>query len=149
MWYMTLFETSDILRSSSGLHITHDMYINGIFMLLFNLTITRGASVSHTSHPENSNIIIDLKFNKTLPEAITCLLYLQFDNSFRLDFARTIRPHSKTLNRHCASTVYTAKDQLIPRLFHFRFPITINRAKFCHRHQTCRPPPPQGEVHNG
>jgi len=66
------------------------MYINGYFMLLFDLTLDRGASECHTSNPVNGNIRIQFKFIKPLPEAITCLLYLEFDNSVRIDFARNV-----------------------------------------------------------
>ena len=59
-------------------------------MLLFDLTLDRGASESHTSHPENGSIRIEWKFDKSLLEAITCLLYIEFDNSVLIDFQRTI-----------------------------------------------------------
>ena len=77
MGYRTLFEVSGIHHSNSGLQITHDMYINGYFMLLFDLTHDRVASEGHTSHPVNSNIRVELKFSKPLPEPITCILYLE------------------------------------------------------------------------
>jgi hypothetical protein len=38
----------------------------------------------------NGNIRIELKFAKALPEAITCFLYLKYDNSVRIDLARTV-----------------------------------------------------------
>jgi len=66
------------------------MYINGSFMLLFDLTTDRSASERHTSHPENGNIKIGLKFGKPLPAAITCMLYLEFDNSLLIDFSRNV-----------------------------------------------------------
>jgi len=72
----TLFEGSGIHHSNAGHQITHDMFVNGYFMLLFYLTPDQGASESHTSHPEQGNIRVEIKFAKTLPEAITCLLYL-------------------------------------------------------------------------
>ena len=40
----TLFEGSGIHHSNSGLQITHDMYINGYYMLLFLLTPDRRTS---------------------------------------------------------------------------------------------------------
>ena len=43
MGYRTVFEASSIHHSYSGLKITHDMYINGYFMLLFDLTPDRSA----------------------------------------------------------------------------------------------------------
>jgi hypothetical protein len=39
MRYRTLFEGSGIHHSNSGLQITHDIYINGYFILLFDLTL--------------------------------------------------------------------------------------------------------------
>ena len=57
------------------------MYKNVYIMLLFDLTPDRGDSAGHTSHPEKGNIRIELKFNKPLPKAITCLLYLEYDYS--------------------------------------------------------------------
>ena len=43
----TLLEGSGIHHSNSGLQITHDMYINGYFMLLFDQTHDRAASEGH------------------------------------------------------------------------------------------------------
>jgi len=90
MGYRTLFEASGIQHLNTGLQITPDMHINGYFMLLFDLTPDRGASEGHKSHPENGSIRIELKFNKPLLEAITCLLYVEFDNSVLIDFERTV-----------------------------------------------------------
>ena len=81
MGYRTLCKASGIHHPKTGLQITHDMYINGYFMSLFDLTPDSGASEGHTSHPENGNIRIELKFNKPLPEPIMYLLYLELDKS--------------------------------------------------------------------
>ena len=40
--YRTLFEGSGIYHSNTGPQITHDMYINGYFMLLFDLILIGG-----------------------------------------------------------------------------------------------------------
>jgi len=90
MAYKTLFEGSGINHSNSGLQITHDMYISGYFMLLFNLTPDLAASEGHTSPVEAGNIRIELAFKEVLKEAITCLLYLEYDNSIRVDSLRTV-----------------------------------------------------------
>jgi hypothetical protein len=66
------------------------MYINGYFMLLFDLTPDRGASEGHTSLPENGNIWIELLFSKLLPESITCLLYLEYDSIVLINLALKI-----------------------------------------------------------
>jgi len=88
MGYRILFEVSGIHHSNAGHQIKHDMFVNCYFMLLFELTSEQGASEAHTSHPEQGNISLELKFVKPLPEAITCLLYLEFDNSVLINLAR-------------------------------------------------------------
>ena len=90
MCYRILFERSGINHSNVGQQIKHDMFISGYFMLLFVLTPNRGASESHTSHHEQCNIREDLKFDKPVPEAITCVLYLEFDNSVLINLARNV-----------------------------------------------------------
>ena len=80
MAYRMLFDASGIHQSNSGLQITNDIYIAGYFMLLFDLTLDRGASEGHTSLPDSGNIRIKLKFKKELSDAITCPLYLEYDN---------------------------------------------------------------------
>ena len=47
--YTTLFECTGIHHSNSGLQITHDMYINGFFMILYDLTPDLAASEGHAS----------------------------------------------------------------------------------------------------
>ena len=88
--YATLFECIGIHHSNSGLQITHDMYINEFCMILFDLAPDLAASEGHASPPTNGDIRIDLKFAKTLPESVTCLLYLEYDNSVRIDLARNV-----------------------------------------------------------
>jgi hypothetical protein len=91
--YRTLFEASGIRHSNTGLQITHDKYIAGHFLLLFDLTPDHGASECHSSHQESGHIRIEAKFAKPLPEAVTCLLYLEYDNCVRIDEKRTVTTH--------------------------------------------------------
>jgi hypothetical protein len=100
--YRTLFEGSGIHHSNLGLHVTHDMYIAGYFMLLFDLNPELAASEGHVSHPDNGNIRIEARFDKAIPEAITCLLYLEYYNSVHVDFARNVATDF-------ADNVHTAK----------------------------------------
>ena len=90
MSYTTPFEASGTHHSNSELQITHDMYTNGYFMLVFDLTTDDSASEFHTSHSENGYIRIELKFGKPLPKGIMCLLYIEFDNSLLIDFSRNL-----------------------------------------------------------
>ena len=66
------------------------MYINGFFVIVYDLTPDLAASEGHMSPPTSGDIRIDLKFAKALPEAITCLLYLEYDNSVHIDLARIV-----------------------------------------------------------
>jgi len=59
-------------------------------MLLFDLSPEQDASEAHTFHPEHGNIRVELKFAKPLPEAFTCLLYLEFHKSVLINLARNV-----------------------------------------------------------
>jgi hypothetical protein len=88
--YNSLFEGSGIRHSNVGKQVTHRMFIAGYFMLLFDLTPDRAAFEGHISLPDQGNIRLDLRFGKALSEAITCLLYLEYDNCVRIDQLRTV-----------------------------------------------------------
>jgi hypothetical protein len=90
MAYKTLFEGSGIHHSNSGLQVTHGMFISGYFMLLFDLTPDLAASEGHASPAESGTISIEVTFKEALKKAITCLLYLEYDNSVRVDFYRNV-----------------------------------------------------------
>jgi len=59
-------------------------------MIVYDLTPDLAASEGHSSAPRSGDIRIDLKFGTALPEAITCLLYLEYDNSIRIDLSRKV-----------------------------------------------------------
>jgi hypothetical protein len=77
--YSNLFYVSGIHHSNAGLQVTHDMFIGGFSMLLFDLSPVRAASEGHRPLPDKRAIRIECKFAKPLPEAITCL-YLECEN---------------------------------------------------------------------
>jgi hypothetical protein len=60
--YNTLFSGTGIHHSNPGLQITHDMYINGYFILLYDLTPDLAAAEEHTSPVEAGTIRIELTF---------------------------------------------------------------------------------------
>ena len=126
MGYRTLFEGSGIYHSNAGLQITHDMYIAGYFLLFFELTTDLSASEGHTSHMDSGNIMLELKFRKSLPDSITYLLYLEYDNSIRIDFSETSGPTFE--DGHSSNTVYLAKCQIDSRRIFIGYPTTFDRA---------------------
>ena len=89
MGYWTIFEASGIHHSNMELQITHDMYKSKYFVLLFVPIPDRGALERHMSHPESGIIRIEMKFKTALPDAITCLLYNEY-NCVRVDKSRII-----------------------------------------------------------
>jgi len=66
------------------------MYINGFFMLVFDLTQDLAASVGHASDSAHGHISLDMKFRKVLPDPLVCLLYLEYDVSIIIDALRTV-----------------------------------------------------------
>jgi hypothetical protein len=66
-------------------------------MHLYDLTPDLAASEGHTSTVENGNIRIEFTFKEALTQAITCLLYLEYDNSVRVDSLRII---TRLLKKH-------------------------------------------------
>jgi len=88
-------------------------------MLLFDLTPYRAASEGHTSHPDNGNNRVELKFSKPLPEPITCIFYLEYDNSFPVDTSRKVTTDFKKTIMKTSQILCTLKDV---RLFLLFFP---------------------------
>jgi hypothetical protein len=89
MAYKTLFRGTGIYHSNSGLQITHNMFINGYFRLLFYLTSDLAASEGHSFPVEGGTIRIELTYKEALKKAIPCLLYLEY-NAVRVDSLRTV-----------------------------------------------------------
>jgi hypothetical protein len=87
--YRTIFKACGIHHSNTGHQTTRDMYIHGYFMLLFDLTPDQAASEEHVSPPTNCHIRLELKFAETLPEALNCLLYLEYASTVRIEALRT------------------------------------------------------------
>jgi len=46
---------------------------------------------------------VELKFSKPLPEPITCIFYLEYDNSFRVDTSRAV-PTDFLINKQMDTT---------------------------------------------
>jgi hypothetical protein len=88
--YIVLIEGSGFHHRNTGHQITHDMYINGSFMPLFTLTPDRTASEVHVSHPDNGDVRNECKFADPLPEPITFLLYVEYENTVLGDYSRTV-----------------------------------------------------------
>jgi len=116
--YNTLFEGSGIRNSNAGLQVTHSIFIEGYFILLFDLTKDRAASEDHISFPDQGNIRLELRFDKPLSEVIACLLYLEYDNCVRIDQLRTVSADSN--NGHGGDTLHAKGRAIISRHVYLR-----------------------------
>jgi hypothetical protein len=65
------------------------LYINGYFMLFYDLTPDLAASEGHASDSVHGHVRLELKFGKALPDLLVCLLYLEYDGSILIDAIRT------------------------------------------------------------
>jgi hypothetical protein len=90
MAYQTLFSGLGIHHGNAGLQITPSQFMRGSFMLIFDLTPDGCASDGHTSLPDNCNIRIDVRFDEALAEAVTFVLYLEYDASIQIDKSRNV-----------------------------------------------------------
>jgi hypothetical protein len=90
MAYQTLFSGFAIHHGNTDIQITPAQFMKGSFMLVFDLTPDGCASEGDTSLPENGSIRIELKFDEALAEAVTILLYQEFDASIQIDGLRNI-----------------------------------------------------------
>ena len=59
-------------------------------MPIFDLTPDHAASEGHISQPDQVNTRLELQFDKQIPEVLTCLLYLEYDNGVGIDHLRTV-----------------------------------------------------------
>lgn len=88
--YLSLFTSSGTFFSDAGNSITREDYPGGFSILGFDLTEDLSASDSHLSIPRQGSVRLDLVFAKPLPEAITVILYAEFDNIIEIDRDRNI-----------------------------------------------------------
>jgi hypothetical protein len=71
--------------------ITLEMFTKGFYNLGFDLTPDREADEEHISVPCQENVRIEARFNKPLPERVTCILYAEFPGHVEIDNARNVR----------------------------------------------------------
>jgi hypothetical protein len=65
------------------------MYIDILYYYL--LSADHCACDEHTSLSKNGNIRIELKFDRAFTDPLTCLLYLEYDSTIRIDKLRNNR----------------------------------------------------------
>lgn len=88
--YQTLFKGTGIHHFDKGHQITKELFDNGYFLLAFDLTPDH----SNNSHCGNlinqGSIRIEGRFGEPISEAISCLVYCEFDSILEIDKSRVI-----------------------------------------------------------
>lgn len=87
---MSLFTSSGIFFSDAGNCITREDYRKGFALLGFDLTEDLSASDNHLGIPGQGSLRLDITFAKPLTEAITLLIYGEFDNIIEIDKDRNV-----------------------------------------------------------
>jgi len=88
--YNTLFSGIGIHYYDRGHQITKELYDNGYFFLAFDLTADHSYNSMFTNLLNNGTIRIEGRFAKELKEAVTCLVYCEFDATIEIDKNRNI-----------------------------------------------------------
>ena len=70
--------------------ITLKMFTNGFYILGFDLTPNREADEELISLPLQGNVHVEARFNKPLPEPVTCILYAEFPGHVEIENARNV-----------------------------------------------------------
>lgn len=88
--YYNLFNQLKVHRFDRGNQITPEAFNNGMFMLAYDLTADHDTSCN--SRIESGTLRLDAKFAEPIPNAITVLVYLQYDAQLLIDGERNVYP---------------------------------------------------------
>ena len=89
--YNTLFKGTGIHYYDKGHQITKDLFDNGYFLLAFDLTSDHSNNSFCTNLLNQGTLRIEGRFGKPLENAITCLVYCEFDSIVQIDNNRNVR----------------------------------------------------------
>ncbi|XP_022233289.2 uncharacterized protein LOC121405409 [Drosophila obscura] len=89
--YNMLFRASGIRHYDRGLQITKEMYDKNSFILAFDLTADHYNSTHCSNLISQGAIRIEGRFSEPLTEAVTCLVYCEYDSMIDIDKHRNIR----------------------------------------------------------
>lgn len=88
--YFSLFDHLNVRKLDRGNQITKELYDGGMFMLGYDLTADHNSTCNNRL--ESGTLRLDAKFSENLSNAITVLVYLQFDSYLLIDANRVVYP---------------------------------------------------------
>lgn len=88
--YQSLFSALGIHYHDRGHQISKELYDKGAFMTAFDLTPDQCYNSHYDNLLNHGSIRIEGRFEKPLEEAVTCLVYCEFDSTVYIDYNRNI-----------------------------------------------------------
>jgi hypothetical protein len=85
--YETIFSSTGIHHDDRAHMITLEMSIRVFY---FDLTPDREAHEEHMNLPLPGNVRIEPRYNKPLPEPVTCILFAEFPGVVEIDKVRRV-----------------------------------------------------------
>jgi hypothetical protein len=89
--FMELYSILGKAGEDTDIGISRENYLNGMFLLPFDVTPTSAANMEYLSKKEGGNCRLELQFRKPLPNNIIVLTYAIFPNELRIDGVRNCR----------------------------------------------------------
>jgi hypothetical protein len=88
--YHSLYSGTGIHHQDEGNGISRADYPNGYMLLAFDLTPDQSANMGHWSPARNGNLRVEVRFTKALEEALTCILYAEFNSMIEISHLRDV-----------------------------------------------------------
>ena len=89
--FMELYSILEKAGEDMDIGIDPNDFVNGMFILPFDVTPTSAANMEYLSKKEGGHCRIELQFKKTLPHNIIIITYAIFPNELRIDGTRNCR----------------------------------------------------------
>ncbi|GFQ84233.1 uncharacterized protein F54H12.2 [Trichonephila clavata] len=88
--YMSLFTDLGRYHKDQDINISYSEYKDGYTLLAIDLTPDLSADGMHDSVLRNSNLALDIRFSKALPETVNLIVYAEYRNAIEIDKNRNV-----------------------------------------------------------
>ncbi|GFQ69522.1 uncharacterized protein F54H12.2 [Trichonephila clavata] len=88
--YMSLFTDLGRYHKDQDINISYSEYKDGYTLLAIDLTPDLSADGMHDSVLRNSNLALDIRFSKALPETVNLIVYAEYRNVIEIDKNRNV-----------------------------------------------------------
>lgn len=88
--YSTIFSATGLLNTPQSIMITQDMFKDGYFIIVTDLSSDLSGIDSTSSLLNQGNIRLEARFKKQLENTVTCLIFLEYDATLEIDKNRNV-----------------------------------------------------------